>query len=64
MFMIPNQDELMTFIKQNDNKDSIGWTVRDNRVHFTKGTESRKEIPSTKMIALSLEYATDINRII
>ena len=63
-FMITNQDELNLFILQNNMKDGVEWHVRDSRVYFKVEKKDKKEIPSTKMINLSLEYATELNRII
>ena len=47
-------------------KDSVGWEINpnDKRVYFKAEKKEQKEIPATKMINLSLEYATELNRII
>jgi len=47
-------------------KDGVGWEVNpsDKRVYFTIQKKDKKEIPATKMIHLSLDYATELNRII
>ena len=46
-------------------KDNVGWEISsDSRVHFRVEKKDKKEIPATKMINLSLEYATQMNRII
>ena len=45
-------------------KDGVGWEVRENRVWFKVAKKDQKEIPAAKMINLSLEYATELNRII
>lgn len=66
MFMIKNENELNLFIDQNNMKDGVGWNVNqsDKRVYFTVQKKDQKEIPASKMINLSLEYATELNRII
>jgi hypothetical protein len=45
-------------------KDGVGWTIQNNRVYFHVEKKDKKEIPSINMINLSLEYATELNRII
>jgi len=46
-------------------KDNVGWEIgTDGRVYFRQEKKDKKEIPATKMINLSLEYATQMNRII
>jgi hypothetical protein len=64
LFMIKNQDELNLFITQNSMKDGVEWQVANGRVYFKVEKKDQKEIPSSKMINLSLEYATVLNRII
>jgi hypothetical protein len=64
MFMIENVDELNAFITANSGKERIEWKVQGDRLYFMKDRVDVKEIPNTKMIALSLEYATELNRII
>ena len=66
MFMIPSQQELTAFIEQNQKEQagSIEWQVKGDRLHFIKVNRALAEIPNTKMINLSLQYATELNRII
>lgn len=64
LFMINNQDELNLFISQNHLKDGVEWQVTNGRVFFHVEKKDKKEIPAAKMINLSLEYATELNRII
>jgi len=64
MFMIQDKKELEDFIRQNHKKDSIGWEVRGDRTHFIRERKEVAEIPSTQMINLTLDYATELNRII
>lgn len=45
-------------------QESIFWELQGDRVYFRKEKQELKEIPSTKMINLCLEYATELNRII
>ena len=45
-------------------KDGVEWQVANGRVFFNVEKKDQKEIPATKMINLSLEYATELNRII
>jgi len=47
-------------------KDSVGWELNasDNRVYFKVEKKDKKEIPASKMINLTLGYATEMNRII
>jgi len=62
--MIPNANDLNSFISQNNNKDSVGWEIKNNRVYFNVEKKDKKEIPAIKMINLTLQYATEMNRII
>jgi hypothetical protein len=64
MFMIESVKELEQFVLQNNLKEGIEWQVRGDRVWFSKQLEAQKEIPSSKIINLALEYATELNRII
>lgn len=75
MFMINDEAELMAFITQNQqqaaqqeqsssNRERITWEVRGDRLHFVKARKEVSEIPSFDMISLSLDYATELNRII
>ena len=66
MFMIKNNDELHLFIQQNNMKDGVEWAVdkSSNRVFFNNENKEKNEIPSTKLINYSLDYATEFNRII
>lgn len=45
-------------------KDGVEWKVANARVYFHAEKKDKKEIPAAKMINLSLEYATELNRII
>ena len=47
-------------------KDGVGWEVHnaEKRVYFKAERKDEKEIPASKMINLTLEYATEMNRII
>ena len=36
MFMIDTQAQVLEFIRANDNKDGIAWTVKGDRVEFIK----------------------------
>ena len=40
------------------------WLVRGDRLYFVKEKKDMLEIPNTKMIKLTLEYATELQRII
>ena len=66
MFMIESDDELAAFIRANDKKEGCVWNLdlSSKRVNFTTERVEKKEIPAEKMILLSLEYATELNRII
>ena len=75
MFMIDDEAKLMAFIVQNQqesassqqtssNRERITWEVRGDRLHFVKARKEVNEIPSFDMINLSLDYATELNRII
>ena len=66
IFMIKDQKELDLFIQQNHKKDGVAWEVNgaDKRVYFSAEKKDKKEIPAVKMINLSLDYATELNRII
>ena len=64
MFMIDNNNELRQFIEQNNLKDGIEWRVVNDRVVFGREKREVNEIPSMQMINLSLDYATELNRII
>ena len=47
-------------------KDSVGWEFNqtDSRVYFHVEKKDKKEIPAHKMISMTLDYATEMNRII
>ena len=47
-------------------KDGVEWSVdqKTKRVYFNASRKDKKEIPSTKMINTSLEYACELNKII
>ena len=70
MFMIDDKAELMEFIKQNQQmdkeqkNDGTVWEIRGERLFFLKEKTELSDIPSIKMINTSLEYATELNRII
>ena len=53
----------MNFIATNQ-KSSVGWVVRGERLHFVREKKEMAEIPNLKMMNLSLSYATELNRII
>ena len=63
MFMIAEKNQLMNFIATNQ-KSSVGWVVRGERLHFVREKKEMAEIPNLKMMNLSLSYATELNRII
>ena len=42
----------------------MDWTVRGDRLYFTKVKRERAEIPNTRMINVMLGYATELNRIV
>lgn len=63
MFMIAERNQLMNFIATNQ-KSSVGWVVRGERLHFVREKKEMAEIPNLKMMNLSLSYATELNRII
>lgn len=72
MFMIETREQLMAFISQNQQKaqsesaakDRVNWEVRNDRLFFLRAKKEVEEIPSLQMINLSLDYATELNRII
>ena len=66
MFMLSSGEELRVFIEQNNMKDGVGWSVNhsENRVYFVAEKKDKKEIPSVQMINFSLDFATELNRII
>jgi len=69
MFMIDDKAELMEFIKQNQQldeqkNDKTVWKIDGERLFFVKEKKELTDIPSIKMINTSLEYATELNRII
>jgi len=53
----------MHFIESNS-KGRIQWQVRGDRLHFLKEKREMTEIPSSKMINVMLDYATEFSRII
>ena len=61
--MIPDRNQLLNFIASNQ-KGSVGWFVRGDRLHFIREKKEMAEIPNHKMMHLSLSYATELNRII
>ena len=64
MLMMTEQSELQAFITANNNKDGIEWVVNGDRLHFRREKSEVNTIPSKKMINLTLNYATELNRII
>lgn len=66
MFMITNAAEMTNFIQQNNMSDGVIWRqdAASKRVYFEAEKSERLEIPNAKMINLSLEYASELNRII
>ena len=44
--------------------DKTVWEIRGDRLHFLKEKKEVTDIPSIRMITTSLEYATELNRII
>ena len=70
MFMIDDKAKLMEFIKQNQQmdqavkQDRTVWEIRGDRLHFLKERKEVTDIPSISMINTSLQYATELNRII
>lgn len=45
-------------------KDKCQWEIRGDRVFFKSEKENAREIPATRMITHSIDYATEMNRII
>lgn len=64
MLLIPSEAELLTFIQANSGKEGVEWHVGGDRLQFVKQRADAKEIPSSKMIGLCLDYATELNRIV
>ena len=62
-FIAQNQQEAAA-ARKHKNSDSVTWEVRGDRLHFVKARKELSEIPSMEMINLSLDYATELNRII
>ena len=63
MFMIPDAAALMKFIEGNG-RGKIEWQVRGDRLYFLKEKREVSEIPALKMMNITLDYATELNRII
>jgi hypothetical protein len=65
LFLLQNENELKQFISTNNGKgDGIEWKVNGDRLYFVKQKAEAKEIPSEKMINVSLTLATELNRIV
>ena len=69
MFMIDDKQKLMEFIEQNralseEQRARTKWEIRGERLHFLREKREMTDIPSVAMISTSLEYATELNRII
>ncbi len=65
LFLLQNENELKQFIQSNSGKgDGIEWKVQGDRLFFVKQKAEAKEIPSEKMIHVSLNLATELNRIV
>lgn len=62
--MIDNQQDLFSFINGNNGKEGVEWQISGDRLFFSRQKEQMKEIPANKMISLSLDYATELNRIV
>ena len=61
MFMIENKNDFLAFI---ESKRDNGWVVEGNNIVFKVGKKSQIEIPSLKLIAQTLEYAQEMERIV
>lgn len=65
MFMIPDQQALNAFIESQAKRGGrTQWQVRQNRLWFLKEKREVSEIPNLKMMSFTLDYATELNRII
>jgi hypothetical protein len=65
IFMLQNDAELKQFITSNNGKgDGVEWRVQGDRLFFVRQKAETKEIPSEKMINVSLSLATELNRIV
>ena len=65
LFLLQNENELKQFIQSNSGMgDGIEWKVQGDRLFFVKQKAEAKEIPSEKMIHVSLNLATELNRIV
>jgi len=64
LFMIQNEGELRQFFTSNSGKEGVEWKVDNGRLWFIRHRADQKEIPSNKMIGVTLEYATELNRIV
>lgn len=62
--MLENITDMQRFIQLNNDKEGVGWAVHGDRVIFQRQKTETKEIPSSKMVSLCLDYATELNRIV
>ena len=64
MFLLKDQGELDAFVRENNGKEGVEWVVRGDRLWFQSEKSEQKVIPAERMIRQTLEYATELNRII
>lgn len=64
ILMIECPEEMKRFISANTGVEGINWNISGDRIFFSKLRQEIEEIPSFKMINLSLGYATELNRIV
>ena len=67
--MIKDMNELKSFIERQQlectqNESGISWKINGERLCFIRAAKEVGEIPSISMIGVSLDYATELNRII
>ena len=59
LLMLNSSEETQKFVSTRPQ-----WTVKDGQVAFNQQTESKVEIPALKIIKQTLDYATELERIV
>eukprot|EP00743_Colponemidia_sp_Colp-15_P001633 GILK01001786.1.p1 GENE.GILK01001786.1~~GILK01001786.1.p1 ORF type:complete len:274 (+),score=46.82 GILK01001786.1:55-876(+) len=70
MFMVSNADELKSFVQQQNtsmddgSSTDVQWEIRGDTLYFIPVAQETMKVPSMKLIAQALSYATELERIV
>lgn len=60
MLLLPSADALRAYVAEKKSD----WTLADGRVHFHLTGRARHEIPAERVVASTIHYATELERIV